>query len=193
MMDNYSIRSRSREFMEGKWKTCALIMLIFCIVCGGVGAIPGAGFIISLLIGGPLALSLAYIFLRITRGEDVTVEMIFKGFEDYSRSLVAMLLTTVYIILWSLLLLVPGIIAGLSYSMTYFILSENPNISASEAITMSKEMMRGHKTELALLAVSFLGWFLLGIITCGIAMLWVGSYYYTAIAIFYQEIKGQVA
>jgi len=189
MIDNDTIRFRSREFLEGKWNTCALIMLIFFVLCGGVSSIPRLGFMASILVGGPFVLGLTFVFLRITRGDEVTVEMVFKGFEDYTRSLVSMLLIMVYIILWTLLLIVPGIIAGLSYSMTFFILSENPKVTASEAIGMSKEMMMGHKTELAMLALSFIGWFLLGIITCGIAFLWVGSYYYTSLAIFYQELK----
>lgn len=189
MLDNNEIRTKAREYLTGKWNICALILLVYYVLTMGVGYIPVLGVIGSLLIGGPLALSLAIIYLRITRGEEVKVEMIFEGFNDFGRSFVTLLLTTVFIILWSLLLLVPGIIAGLSYSMVFFILSENPTISPIDAIKQSKAMMYGHKTELFMLSLSFLGWIILSIFTAGIAFLWLGSYMQTSVAIFYQELK----
>jgi len=151
------------------------------------------GFIGSLLIAGPIALSFALIFLRITRGEEVKVEMIFEGFNDFGRSFVAVLLTSIYILLWTLLLIIPGIIAGLSYSMVYFILAENPTISPMDAIRQSKEMMYGHKTEMFMLSLSFIGWCLLGVLSLGIGFLWIGSYMQTSMAIFYQELKAEHA
>ncbi len=98
-----------------------------------------------------------------------------------------------YILLWTLLLIIPGIIAGLSYSMVYFILAENPTISPMDAIRQSKEMMYGHKTEMFMLSLSFIGWCLLGVLSLGIGFLWIGSYMQTSMAIFYQELKAEHA
>ncbi len=189
MLENSEIRSRAREYLTGKWNICALILLVYYVLSIGVAYVPLAGWIGSFLIVGPFALSLAIIYLRITRGEDVKVEMIFEGFNDFGRSFVTGLLVSVFVLLWSLLLIIPGIIAGLSYAMTFFILSENPSISAIDAIKQSKEMMRGHKTELFFLQLSFLGWIVLSLFTAGIAFLWLGSYMQTSMAIFYQELK----
>jgi uncharacterized membrane protein len=73
--------------------------------------------------------------------------------------------------------------------MTFFIMAENPDISASDAIRQSKQMMMGHKTDLFMLGLSFIGWVLLASLTFGIGFLWLSSYYMTAFAIFYHKIK----
>jgi uncharacterized membrane protein len=170
-----------------------LIFLILAIINLGVSAIPYLGSVVSLLISGPLALGMAIIFLKLVRGEEISVEMIFAGFKDFTRSLTAGLLIFIYVFLWSLLLIIPGIIASFSYAMTFFIMADNPNLSANEAIKASKEMMRGHKTDLFLLELSFIGWILLSVLSFGIGFLWLGSYIYTANAIFYHEIRVEEA
>lgn len=193
MLQNYEIRARAWSAMSGKWGTCALILLIFFILVSGLSLIPIVGSLGTLLVSGPFSLGLAIVFLRLVRDESIDVGMLFKGFEDFMRSFVAGLLVSIYTLLWMLLLIVPGIIAGLSYSLTFFIISDNPNIGPNEAIGKSKEMMRGHKMELFLLQLSFIGWFLLGLVTFSIGFLWIGSYYYAAMAVFYQEVRGETA
>ena len=104
-----------------------------------------------------------------------------------------MLLMTIMVFLWSLLLIIPGIIKWFSYAMTPFILEENPELSASEAIHRSRMMMRGHKFDLFYLYLSFIGWFILCILTAGIGFLWLGPYVDTALAAFYEEVKADYA
>lgn len=193
MLQNYEIRARAWSAMSGKWGTCAIIFVIYFILLTGLSFIPIVGSFGTILVSGPFALGLAIIFLRLVREESIDIGMLFKGFDDFMRSFVAGLLVAIYTLLWTLLLIVPGIIAGLSYSMAFFILSDNPNIGPNEAIGKSKEMMRGHKMELFLLQLSFIGWILLGIISFGIGYLWIGSYYSAAMAVFYQEIRGENA
>ncbi|MCB5245358.1 MAG: DUF975 family protein [Candidatus Cloacimonadaceae bacterium] len=115
----------------------------------------------------------------------------FNGFQDFGRSLTAFLLMFVYILLWSLLLIIPGIIASISYSMTFFILAENPQMKAADALRLSKKMMQGHKTEYFMLMLSFIGWYLLSLLTLGIGFLFFNSYVTMASTIFYQQIKGK--
>lgn len=190
MLTYSEIHYNAREYLKGKWNNpCALIILIIAILNLGISAIPYLGTVISLVIAGPLALGLAIIFLKLVRGEEISVEMVFSGFKDFTRSFTAGVLVIIYVFLWSLLLIIPGIVAALSYSMTFFIMADNPNLSANEAIKASKEMMKGHKTELFLLELSFLGWIFLSILSFGIGILWVASYLYTAEAIFYHEIR----
>ncbi|MDY0151133.1 MAG: DUF975 family protein [Candidatus Cloacimonas sp.] len=193
MLQNYEIRARAWSAMSGKWGNCAIIVLVYYILMMGLSFIPIIGSVGTILVSGPFSLGLAIIFLRLVRSESIDIGMLFKGFEDFMRSFVAGLLVAIYTLLWTLLLIVPGIIASLSYSMTFFILSDNPNIGPDEAIGKSKEMMRGHKMELLLLTLSFFGWFLLGLVTVGIGFLWIGSYYSAAMAVFYQEIRGENA
>jgi len=190
MLENNEIRARARAILEGNWNTCAIILLVYWVINMGIGFIPMLGSIASIFIAGPLTLSLAIIFLRLTRNEPIEVGMVFDGFKDFSRSFVAALLVGLYTFLWMLLLIVPGIIASISYSMTFFILADNPTMSANDAITASKNLMMGHKTDYFVLQLSFLGWILLGICSLGIGFLWIGSYMQTAACVFYHEISG---
>ena len=93
-------------------------------------------------------------------------------------------------LLWSLLLIIPGIIAGYSYAMTGYILAENPELTASEAIARSKEMMAGNRFRLFCLHFSFIGWEILCTLTLGIGNLWLRPYKQAAEAAFYREISG---
>ena len=113
----------------------------------------------------------------------------FNGFIQFVPSFVAGLLMSIFVMLWSLLLIIPGIVAGLSYSMTYFILADNPKISGLEAIKKSKEMMKGHKWEYFCLCFSFFWWFVLCAVTFGLAYIYVAPYFNATIANYYEEIK----
>lgn len=103
-------------------------------------------------------------------------------------------LMSLYIFLWSLLFIIPGIIKTYSYSQTFYIKAENPNIPASRAIELSKIMMNGHKGQLFYLHLSFLGWLILSAFTLNIlGIVYVFPYYYAAQAFAYQEIKADAA
>ena len=102
----------------------------------------------------------------------------------------AQLLQTLYVVLWSLLFIIPGIIASYSYAMTSFILAENPEMDANEAIGRSKEMMYGNRWRLFCLHFSFIGWDILATLTLGIGNLWLVPYKQAASAAFYREVSG---
>ena len=190
-MDNKAIRLEARTLLAGKWGKLALVWLILYAIDIVISSLTNWSFILILIIAGPLDLGIHIIFLKIFRGEDFKIEEIFNGFKDFGRSLGTYLLMTLYILLWSILLIVPGIIAAISYSMTFFILAENPNIKAADALRLSKQMMYGHKTQYFMLMLSFIGWFLLSILTFGIGLLFLYSYITMASTIFYQQIKGE--
>ena len=111
----------------------------------------------------------------------------------YFHKLWGVLLMYILVFLWSLLLIIPGLVKAYSYAMTPFILEEAPELSASEAIHRSRMMMRGHKFDLFWLQLSFVGWFLLCLLTAGIGFLWLMPYYSTAQAAFYEEVKADYA
>ena len=113
------------------------------------------------------------------------------SFNNWVHNVGGMLLTTVYVFLWTLCLIVPGIIKGISYGMTPFILAEKPELSAKEAIELSMKMMEGHKMEFFMLCLSFIGWCILGILTLCIGYLWLVPYMYTATAAFYEDVKAE--
>ena len=117
-------------------------------------------------------------------------ETLFGYFSYWKTTAIARLLQSVYILLWSLLFIIPGIIATYSYAMTEFILAENPDLTASEAIARSKEMMSGNRWRLFCLHFSFIGWDILSSLTLGIGNLWLRPYKQAANAAFYREITG---
>lgn len=189
-MNNEEIRLEARELLKDRWGKLALVWLIWGAVFGLIPAIAGLGGIVGLVIGGPLALGVTRIFLKLWHRQDFQVEEMFHGFNEFTRSLVAYLLVAVYVLLWSLLLIVPGIIAAISYSMTFYILAEDPKIEAGEALRKSKAMMEGHKSEYFSLMISFIGWFLLACLTFGVGFLFLNSYVTMSSALFYQRLKG---
>ena len=139
----------------------------------------------------PLAWGFYAFFLRLIRQEDTSYGRLFDGFSQYTRILWAELLKGIYILLWTLLLFVPGIIKNYSYAMTEFILKDNPEMNGEQAICESMRLMEGHKMQLFLLDLSMMGWLLLSILTLGIGLLFLYPYIYTAHAHFYEDLKNE--
>ena len=187
--DNKELMRRARESLSGKWGVCIGASFIFQAIMSVVQFIPGLGNFAGLIISGPFALGMAILFLSVARKNQTTIGQIFEGFNNFVTALVANLLMALFIILWSLLLVIPGIIATYSYAMTFFIIADNPGIKASEAIKRSKAMMMGRKWKLFCLLFRFFGWALLCILTCGIGFFWLVPYMQTSIAHFYEDAK----
>ena len=183
------IRKAAWGKLHGNWTTMVLITLIEIVILSAVSFT----FIGSLLIGGAITLGVMACALGLSRSQKVEISDMFKGFNRFVEALILYILYTVFVALWSILFIIPGIIAMIRYSMAYFILQDNPEMKGFDAIKASCEMMKGHKMELFCLALSFIGWFLLGCITFGIGFLWVIPYYRTAKAEFYEKIKSSNA
>lgn len=124
------------------------------------------------------------------RWTEPEIGTLFGYFKHWKTTAAANLLQALYVLLWSLLLIIPGIIAGYSYAMTNYILAENPELTASEAIAQSKQMMSGNRMRLFCLQFSFIGWDLLCGLTFGIGNLWLTPYKQAATAAFYREVSG---
>lgn len=186
---NSELRRSAREYLSGNWGTAILLCFIYNMISGMPASIPYLGFIVSMLVAGPLSLGLNSCFLHLVRREPFAFENLFDGFKNFSSAVIAQLLITIFVILWSLLLLIPGIIAGYSYSQVFYILNDNPEIGATEALKRSKEMMVGFKWKLFCLHLSFIGWSLLAILTIFIGFLWLVPYMNVSAATFYENIK----
>lgn len=189
MKSNAEIRALARQSLSDKWTMLALVTLLLLVISGASG-IPAIGFVTTIFVFLPVNFGVEQLFLRFVRGEeDNLIEKMFDGFKCYGRALSVELLRAVYIILWTLLLYIPGVVKSYSYAMTYYIALDNPELGAEECINRSMKMMNGHKMELFLLDLSFIGWILLGILTFGIGLLWVVPYMKTAHCHFYEELK----
>lgn len=186
---NSELRLMARQQLQGKWGMSILVCFLCSLILGGVGAIPFAGLVASLVIAGPFTLGQTIYFVRLKRGDKPPLEVMFDGFSKFKTSFLLYLLYSIFVLLWSLLLIIPGIIAALSYSMSFYILYDNPQMTSMEALRASKEMMRGYKGKLFLLYLSFIGWALLCVLTLGIGYLWLAPYIQTATANFYDNLK----
>lgn len=148
--------------------------------------------IIRFTIGGAVTLGYVKFNLNLVDRKPATFADVFSEFHRFGAGFMMQLLRSVYVFLWSLLFVIPGIYAGYGYAMTPYILLENPNMTANEAITASKQLMDGNRFRLFCLEISFIGWMLLAILfTCGIGILWVVPYMEASFAAFYREIKAE--
>ena len=181
-------RLRAKQSLEGNWGVMILSMVVYAVLMGAL-AYTAVG---SILATGILAFGLATVSLSIYRGRGARLEMLFEGLKcDFASQIVAGILYTVFLALWSLLLWIPGIIKSYSYAMTFYILRDNEGMSGNDAITRSREMMDGHKWELFCLHVSFIGWILLSMLTFGILLIYVAPYMKMANTAFYENLKQQ--
>ena len=145
--------------------------------------------LIGLFIGGVISMGYAQFNLDLVDRNEPSVKTLFFQFSRFGTGMAMEFLTGLFIFLGSLLFIVPGVIIGLGYAMTPYILAEHPGMGVREAMKASKQMMQGHKWRLFCLQISFFGWYLLSAVTMGILNLWVIPYAETSVAIFYREIS----
>lgn len=189
--ENAALMASARESLRGKWSLAIGVFLVYVLMTSIVNGIPRVGGLAALLIAGPLMLGVAIFSLALSRNQEAKFEQLFKGFNNFTTAFVTYFLMVLFILLWSLLLIVPGIIAALSYAMTFYILADDGSIGAMEALKKSKGMMYGYKWKYFCLGLRFFGWAILCLFTLGIGFLWLIPYIQVTIAKFYDDLKGE--
>lgn len=180
-------RNLGWEQLRGRWEDPVIFTLVFMAASILLTSLFSALHGLLLL---PLQYSYCVAFLNDKRtASGYKVECLIDGYKDFLRIFGTLLLAGVYTFLWTLLLIIPGIIKGISYSQTSFILKDNPELSYNAAIERSMAMMEGYKMQYFLLQLSFIGWILLSMLTCGILNLWVLPYVVATDAHFYEFVK----
>ena len=220
-MESSDLRYQARQTLAGKWGVAVLagflaallgglvsgggagldlnleeeelrhipkVLLPYIMMLASIGGILG---IVRFIVGGPVKLGYCRFLLKMQDGEDAQVGVLFSRFDRFGDGFCLELLTSLYIMLWSLLFIIPGLVKAYAYAMAPFILEENPNMTPSEAIKASRELMDGHKFDLFCLHWSFFGWALLSVLTLGIGSLWLNPYMNAATAAFYRSIAGR--
>ncbi|MDR3552021.1 MAG: DUF975 family protein [Clostridia bacterium] len=147
--------------------------------------------LVQLILGGAATLGSDLYYIRLCRGEYSSFSTLFDRFTILIKALGLRLFMALFVFLWTLLLIIPGIIAGYRYAMAPYIMTEHPEIGIREAVDISKNMMNGYKLDLFVLDLSFIGWALLCILTCGIGFLWLTPYMQAAHAAFYLQVSFQ--
>ena len=206
-------RKIARDALDGKWKTAIIAGLIASLL----GAVSSGGTEIDLesyrnsfvweyivylilaaivmvvvffILGSIVGVGYAKFNLDLTDLKEPEIGTLFAYFSNWKTAVAAGALQALLVFLWTLLLIIPGIIARYSYAMTRYILAEHPELTASEALARSKEMMTGNRWRLFCLQFSFIGWDILAVLTLGIGYLWLTPYMQAATAAFYREISG---
>jgi uncharacterized membrane protein len=169
-------------------KVTSEMVVTYLILIAVNSALTGTG-IGALLLSGPLLLGFVNVVADTSEGKDLKLARLFSGFDNFFKAALLFILNTLYIVLWSMLFVIPGLVKSYSYSMAYFILKDNPDIDPNEAITQSRKMMDGHKWRLFCLNFSYIGWIFLSAFTFGILMLWIAPKMQIAKYEFYLDLK----
>lgn len=213
MQLNSELRAQARERLEGQWGTFVLMTFLMLVIQtilqipGYIGSLlevlspenvlaslsfSNISNILSLL-ALPLSWGLTASLLRNHREESVDLENLFDGFRGgrYTRVFCALFLVNLFTFLWALLLIIPGIMKAFSYALTPYILLDEPELTARQAITRSCEIMQGRRWKLFCLYLSFIGWGILSLLTFGIGFLWLVPYMNASIAAFYEDARAE--
>ncbi len=178
-------RAAARETLSHSWGTVVLFTMLYMAI-EGLMALPLLGLLLY-----PL-LEWGYVMAFYERGmnrKEILFSDIFSGFKTNARVWGLIFLRDLYTALWSLLLIVPGIVKAYSYSMAVYILRENPELTISEALKESQKLMDGHKGTFFCTHLTLAGWWCLSILTCGIGFLWLIPYAEAIKVEFYKSIK----
>lgn len=199
MTENLQLMRNARKSLEPYWLLAVLVTLVYLIISAIIGGIQNTsessqlldlvGLLLNILITGPVALGFTIFALNVSRNNTPDFSDLFKGFNQYGRNVLAYLIMMLIIILGFVLLIVPGIIAALGLSMTLFIIADDPDISATDAIQKSWKMMMGYKWKYLRLSLRFIPWILLSIILLFVGFLFVAPWIQVTAAGFYEEIK----
>jgi uncharacterized membrane protein len=187
---NVQLMRLAQDSLKGKWGLAIGTFLVYTLILAAVGSRNEPINLLSLLIAGPFLLGAAIFSLNLSRGKEARLEQIFDGFRYFSNALVTYLLMVLFVVLWTLLLIVPGIIAALSYAMTFYILADEPSIKPKAALDKSRSMMYGHKAKLFYLCLRFFLLALLCVLTLGIGFLWLIPFVNITMSKFYDDIRG---
>ena len=191
-MNRKELKSRAKSQLGGifetNWIYAMLIGLIASVVTSAAGGIvAGIG---AWIVIGPMSYAVAKMHLRLVRtGEKPDFNVLIDGFkDDFGGIFLIGLLTTLFVLLWSILFVIPGIVKSYEYSMVYYVKADHPDYDWHQCINESKRLTKGHKGELFVLDLSFIGWFIVGAICLGIGTFWVTAYQSQTKANFYNDL-----
>lgn len=193
-MNRAELKMAAKQQIKGKIGILFVITLVIAVISSIasviLGLIPVVGSLAATVIVTPaFALSVVRIYLNVVKGNTPEMNDAFSGFDDFWSAFKVTFLVGLFTFLWSLLFVIPGIIKAISYSMSMCVLAENKGKPALECIAESKKMTEGHKMELFVLALSFIGWAIVGAITLGIAYIWITPYMQATMTNAYNYLK----
>lgn len=191
-MSRQEIKSRAKSSLgKGIFSTGWLMAVLAVLIYSAINGILSYTIVGVLIVAGALSYGLVYAFLKNSRdGQPIEIGDLFSGFtHDFVGNLLLGLMVSIFTFLWTLLFIIPGIVKAYSYSMSFYIKVDHPEKGWKECIDESRKMMNGHKMDLFIQDLSFIGWMIVGSLCLGIGTLWVTAYMQAARAQFYESIK----
>lgn len=217
------LKSETKALLKGRWKEAVLLnavptILTIIVMAISIGVLAvlfkdlmanpdmynttsseGSGSTSTGIISAFLTVGISFTFLDWLRDPEMRIQPFKHAFQVFTKkyfvgTLLVYLLTAIFVTLWTLLLVIPGIIKAFSYSQAYFIFKDrktfagNEKVSALDCITESRKMMDGHKWEYFVLQLSFIGWGILSVLSLGIGFLWLNPYMNATYAAFYKNL-----
>ena len=191
-------KERALANLENRWFDAAIVALVYYIIYQGINWLvttfmsQESGLVFNfiwILACMPLTWSFAVMFLDFIRGEKLESGKLFEGYKDLSRVFVTYLLYFIAVTIGLILFFVPGIIIAFMFAQTPYILRDDKDLGAIDVLKKSADMMKGHKMQLFLLYLSFIGWAILAVLTLGIGFLFLSPYINTTLAHYYEDLK----
>jgi uncharacterized membrane protein len=182
-MANMDVIANFGEILVDAFKSMIGILAV-CAIVNFIGS----------LLTVPFTLSFAQVFLNVSRDVKPELADFFGGYKQAGKAIALQVLITIFTSLWSLLFIIPGIVKSISYSLSFYVLADRPELTALEALNISKELTKGHKMEIFITYLSFIGWFIL----CSIPYVgqilqfaYVTPYLNTTMAHIYRTLSGR--
>ncbi len=187
MFNRSLYKSQALEQLKGSWKPFCLSSLIFIVlVCASSPLL-----IASAFVSGTLIIAYLRLCLKKISGQEICVKSFLNGIEYFVAGTLGALWFALWTFLWSLLFVIPGIVKAFEYSQMFYILAENPDIGVAKSMRMSRVLTQGHKSDLFLMSLSFLGWAVLASIPAGIGLIWLAPYQNMAFSNAYLALKNE--
>ena len=190
-MDLLQLIQKARTLLAPHW----VLSIGVCLVYGLAVAVPAElnsyGEMLSFLLAGPLQLGLCFFFLNLVRGQETRFELLFEGFKPLLTVLLSYAIIAALTIVGLILLIVPGIIVALGFSMTYYVIADDPEITFQVALEQSWKLTDGYKMELLVLNLRFIPWYLLGLLCLIVGVFAVIPWHNTTLALYYEHLKEQ--
>ncbi len=208
-------RAKARQALKGHWGAAVAVAFVGTLLSGGVSVSSSAteadgylsfvshdvwiiamtilvvSMLLALIIGGVTQFGMCSFFTKLIKGQEARFGDLFSQFHRIWSGICMVFVMGFFVFLWSLLFIIPGIIAGYRYAMVPWLMAEFPDLGVMDAMAESKRLMQGNKWRLFCLEFSFFGWALLVVLTLGIGSLWLAPYTQTSVAAFYMEVTGR--
>jgi uncharacterized membrane protein len=182
----------SEVTVEGAGVSPEQAAFIAAVVLGVIFTVGIVGSIVHALLANPIEVGGRRFFEKNANDPTTQFNTMFEGFQDYGRVLVTMLIRDVFILLWTLLLIIPGAMKAYSYRLVPYLVKDRPELSPMEVLAESEALMRGNRWQAFVMDLSFLGWLLLGVVTLNLGnIFWTNPYMNATDAALYQELTGR--